>query len=226
MNKIPCFVISYNRPSFLKCCIEALAKEERLDVIIISNDGFDYNGYGHEIINTKTICPGQNYGHKVCWSQDLIPKDQPYLVTDCDIIVPQKLNWLDILLNGMNRLPNYNKFGLGLNTRHIPDSNKQKENIINHENKVIHRKNIGDPHFYEAPVDTTMALYRAGFTNYSIWGNDSELEFTGECKSVRTFPPYEAIHLTWQMTPQEIAGDENQNYLRMINKNSTHWSEK
>lgn len=233
MNKIPCFVISYNRPSFLKRCVEALALEERLEIIIVDNKS------KRELVNSfgqKTLIMKENFGHKVVWSDgfnkivleyfgyDL--NNQPYIVTDCDIIVPSKVNWLDVLLRGMEKYPQYNKFGLGLNTRHIPESNKQKAQIIQHETKNIYRKKIGDVNFYEAPVDTTIALYRAGYTKYSIWGNDSELEFTGECKSVRTFAPYEAIHLTWQMTPEEIAGEENQNYIATINKNSTHWSEK
>lgn len=208
MNKISCFVISYNRPAFLKKCVDALSMEERLEIIIIDN------------------AIGENYGHKVCWSQKLVPTDKPYIVTDCDIVVPYKLPWLDILLDGMERLPKYNKFGLGLNTRWIPDSYPQKAEVLHHENHVIYKKPFGDARFIEAPVDTTLALYRAGYTKYSIWGNDSELQWTGECNSVRTFAPYEATHLTWHMTKEELAGEEHLNYCKTINKNSTHWSEK
>jgi len=223
MNKIPCFVISYNRPTFLKKCVEALSKEERLDIIIVANDmithkigSFDYH------VSQQS----ENFGHTVCWSQNLVPKVQPYIVTDCDIVVPDKLPWLDVLLQGMERLPKYNKFGLGLNTTQIPKHYPQREQVLHHENRVLYKKNIGDSRFIEAPVDTTLALYRAGYTNYSIWGNHSPLQYVGECKSVRTLAPYECTHLTWHMTKEELAGDEHQNYLKSINKNSTHWSAK
>lgn len=206
--EIPCFVISYNRPSFLKRCVEALSKEDRIEVIIVDNS------------------VGINHGHTVCWSQNLVPIDQPYIVTDCDIVVPDKLPWLDVLLQGMERLPKYNKFGLGLNTSMIPTHYPQREQVLNHENRVIYKKNILDPRFIEAPVDTTLALYRAGYTKYSIWGNDSPIQWTGECKSVRTFAPYECTHLTWHMTKEELAGDEHRNYCKTINQNSTHWSAK
>lgn len=224
MDKIPCFVISYNRPTFLKKCVEELSKEERLDIHIIHNDknveGIMTDGIPYGL----NIWMDENYGHKVCWSQNLIPIDRPYIVTDCDIVVPSKLNWLDVLLAGMKKFPNYNKFGLGLSTRHIPSINPQKDEIIRHETKNIYRKLIGDAHFIEMPVDTTLALYRTGYNKYSIWGNDSPIEYTGECKAVRTMYPYEAIHLTWQMTPEEIAGEEHQNYLRSIKPEFSHWN--
>ena len=226
MNKIPCFVISYNRPTFLKKCVEALALEERLEIIIVANDGIF-----HENIIQKQIPKSSNLGHKVIWEDEEIIKsirdsNVPYIVTDCDIVVPSKLPWLDVLLSGMERLPKYNKFGLGLNTRWIPDGYPQKAEVLHHENHVIYKKPIGDARFIEAPVDTTLALYRAGYTKYSIWGNDSELQWTGECNSVRTFAPYEATHLTWHMSKEELAGEEHQYYCKSINKNSTHWSEK
>lgn len=221
MEKIPCFVISYNRPTFLRKCVEALAMDERLDIIIVRNDG-----RLEELCKYKQHVPTENFGHTVCWSQNLVPTDQPYIVTDCDIVVPSRLPWLDILLEGMNRYPKYNKFGLGLNTRHIPDGYPQKEDVKRHENKVIYKKDIGSARFIEAPVDTTLALYRAGYTKYSIWGNDSPIQWTGECNSVRTIAPYEATHLTWHMTKEELAGAEHQNYCKTIKQGSTHWSAK
>lgn len=228
MDKIPCFVISYNRPTFLKMCVDALREEERLHVIVVHNDSthvedfnarmnFDHREQGH-------IRMRENFGHTVCWSQNLVPTDQPYIVTDCDIVVPSKLPWLDVLLQGMERLPKYNKFGLGLNTSRIPAHYPRRAEVINHETRVIYKKNILDHRFIEAPVDTTLALYRAGYTKYSIWGNDSPLQYTGECLSVRTFAPYEATHLTWHMTKEELAGEENKNYCKSIKPNSTHWS--
>jgi hypothetical protein len=220
--KIPCFVISYNRPSFLKKCVEALAQEERLQVIVVANDGFMLTDTPDVLYNPMS----DNHGHTVCWSQNLVPTDQSYIVTDCDIVVPSKLPWLDVLLSGMERLPKYNKFGLGLNTSQIPKSYPQRDQVLHHENKVIYKKNILDHRFIEAPVDTTLALYRAGYTKYSIWGNDSAVAWTGECRAVRTFAPYEATHLTWHMTKEELAGEEHQNYCKTINKNSTHWSAK
>jgi hypothetical protein len=237
MNKIPCFVISYNRPTFLKKCVEALAHEERVQIYIIDNgtpvDVWNKNG-GLDVHVEAIFKNKINYGHTVLWNKEFQESfsqfgfdfsfNEPYIVTDCDIIVPWKLPWLDVLLQGMERLPKYNKFGLGLNTRHIPDGYPSKSEVLHHENHVIYKNPIGDARFIEAPVDTTLALYRPGYTKYSIWGNDSPLEWAGECNSVRTFAPYEATHLTWHMTKEELAGEEHKNYCKSIKSNSTHWS--
>lgn len=210
--------------------------EERLRVIVVDNASDQYDIVSMlmqmypaiEFVRTE-----KNYGHTVVWSQEFersfkmrVPDGQPYLVTDCDIIVPKRMPWLDVLLQGMDRLPKYNKFGLGLNTSQIPKHYPQREQVLHHENRVLYKKNIGDPRFIEAPVDTTLALYRAGYTTYSIWGNHSPLQYVGECRSVRTLAPYECTHLTWHMTKEELAGEEHRNYCKTINKNSTHWSAK
>lgn len=223
--KIPCFVISYNRPTFLKKCVDALMEEDRIEVIVIANDGMNYDW-----LPCVQIEMPQNFGHTVVWKLHEMQAgklgETPYIVTDCDIVVPSKLPWLDVLLQGMERLPKYNKFGLGLNTSQIPKHYPQREQVLHHENRVLYKKNIGDPRFIEAPVDTTLALYRAGYTTYSIWGNHSPLQYVGECRSVRTLAPYECTHLTWHMTKEELAGEEHRNYCKTINKNSTHWSAK
>lgn len=230
MNKIPCFVISYNRPTFLAKCVEALKEDSRLDVIVVHNDSDHVDKFNAQMNFDERedgrILMRKNFGHTVVWSQNLAPKDKPYIVTDCDIVVPSKLPWLDVLLQGMERLRKYNKFGLGLNTSQIPKHYPQREQVLHHENRVLYKKNIGDPRFIEAPVDTTLALYRAGYTTYSIWGNHSPLQYVGECRSVRTLAPYECTHLTWHMTKEELAGEEHRNYCKTINKNSTHWSAK
>lgn len=234
--KIPCFVISYNRPTFLKKCVEALLVDERLRVIVVDNASEQYDMVSMlmqmypaiEFVRTE-----KNFGHTVIWSQEFersfkmrVPTDQPYIVTDCDIVVQKRMPWLDILLDGMNRptLAKYNKFGLGLNTSRIPSWYPQRKQVIHHETEVIYRKRIQDHRFIEMPVDTTLALYRGGYTKYSIWGNDSPIQYTGECLSLRTEAPYEATHLTWHMTKEELAGDEHRNYCKTIRPNSTHWS--
>lgn len=219
--KITTYVISYNRPSYLRQCVEALQHDQRLDIIIVDNNSDNVNL--NEYVNWNKM--GENYGHRVCWSQGLVPSDRPYIVTDCDIIVPYKLPWLDLLLSGLDTMPQYNKFGLGLNVRHIPDSNPYKSDIIKHETKTLYRRELPDGRFVEMPVDTTLALYRTGYTNYSIWGTDSN-HYTGICKSVRTVAPFEAKHLTWHMTESERQGEENRRYLKSLKPKSTHWSEK
>jgi hypothetical protein len=191
--------------------------------MVVANDGNEYVPHPDGTLATIYHNPEKiNYGHTVVWSQGLAPMNEPYLVTDCDIVVPDN-KWLDVLIEAMNKYPTYNKFGLDLDTRHIPYSNPQRDEIIKHERKVIHRKEIGSATMIEAPVDTTMALYRAGYRDYGVWGTVGNTYY-GVCKSMRTKYPYIAKHLTWEMTLDEVSGEEHQNYLRMVRKECTHWN--
>lgn len=227
-NKIPCFVIHYNRPSFLEKCLDALLQEERLEIIVVDNG----NNYATDR-PVHVVRMTENAGHTVVWNHGFqrhmksefdFDFSTPYIVTDGDIVVPSKLPWLDVLLQGMERLPNYNKFGLGLNTSQIPPHYPKRDEVIRHETRALYKQSIMDHRFFEAPVDTTLALYRGGYNQYSIWGNDSPIQFNGTCKSARTFEPYECTHLTWHMTKEELAGEESRNYRKTIKPNSTHWS--
>lgn len=226
--KIPCFVIYYNRPSFLRKCVDALLQEERIEVIVIDNNSTEPHG----LQGVKVIRLTENLGHTVIWNKEVNTQLQgigfdfskPYLVADCDIVVPSKIPWLDVLLQGMERLPSYNKFGLGLNTSQIPSHYPKRDEVIRHETRTLYKQSIMDARFFEAPVDTTLALYRGGYNQYSIWGNDSPIQFNGECKSLRTFEPYECTHLTWHMTKEELAGEEQSKYRKTIKPKSTHWS--
>jgi len=236
--KIPCFVIHFNRPTFLQKCVDALAIEERLQIIVIDNaSSFDALNRFQNAHKVQVVRMRQNYGHTVPWEPGFqnyvtetfgIDFSQPYIVTDCDIVVPKHMSWLDILLEGMRRetLAKYNKFGLGINTASIPTWYPHRKEVIRHETEVVHRRGINDHSFIEMPVDTTLALYRGGYNKYSIWGNDSRLHFTGECLSLRTEAPYEATHLTWHMTKEELAGEEHRNYCKTSKPGSAFWSAK
>lgn len=208
--KIPTFIISYNRPKHLERCIASL-QDERLQIVIVSNDGKKYSPKKTDNPMSQ-ILMSENCLHNVVWTQGIAPQDRPYIVTDCDIVAPDN-DWLDVLMQGMERLPQYNKFGLGLNSNN-------NQSAYEHE-KNLYKKPV-DSLFDECPVDTTLALYRQGFTKYSIWGNNSPIKFTGECRSVRSRDPYLGDHLTWGM--DEELKKEHKEYQKTIDNRITHWS--
>jgi hypothetical protein len=215
--KIPCFVITFKRNAYLRKCIESLLPETRLDIIVVDNCPDNSAKPTTDMFGVKYIAVEYNAGHRVVWTKQLCPTDMPYIVTDCDITVPHKLPWLDLLLQGL-KIDGYNKVGLGLNVRHIPDTYPRKAEAIKHETRTLYRRKIADTRFVEMPVDTTLALYRSGYKHYSVWGTESN-QYTGVCKSLRTVAQFEAMHLTWQ----EPNPDKEQ-YINSILPNSTHWS--
>lgn len=222
---IPCFIISFNRPTFLKRQLEYLLPNRDLQVIIVDNNStyeplLDYYKTLNCIIH---YCP-ENYGHQVVWSEGLsraYAGDSHYIVTDCDVIPDHvKSDYLEVMQDGVEH-PNYNKVGLGLNTNHIPYNFKDRDKVINHENKVLFRKEIGNPVFYQCPVDTTFAMYKGGYHEYSVWGTSSN-HWNKECKSLRMKKPYEATHLGWHIT--ELS-EEDKNYFKTSLKTTGHWKQ-
>ena len=218
MIKVPCYIISYNRPTFLKRTLDELIKNERLEIIIIDNGSTSeplldyYNQIKHGVEIRMYI---ENHGHTAPWKLDITKecKDTPYIVTDCDILVDKcKDDYLEVLEQGLIDYPEYNKIGLGLNTNKIPSGYANREKVINHENRVLYKKEIGSPTFFECAVDTTFAIYRGGYHSYSVWG--TELSYWGGvCKSLRTNPPYQATHLGWHIVEPT---DEDKFYFESI----------
>lgn len=247
MNKIPCFIISYNRLTYLRSCIEALKKDDRLKLIVLDNNStypplLEY--FKDPIFDEENIILARsiyNFGYRILWESDEIKKtfrhyidEGPYLVTDCDILPPwpnieptNKNDWLSKLLEGLEKYPEINKIGLGLRKHDIYDS-KLRHEVNNHENSLF-KEEVGDPEFIKMPVDTTLAIYRQGYFHWSIFGTDSPLfePATKGCLSMRTKgPDYEAIHIPWYESEKYRQSEEHQFYLNSIKPGSTHWTER
>lgn len=218
------FIISYNRLSFLKQQVEFLSQNPMLQLHIVDN-GSTYPPlieYLNNIDCPVTFMP-DNQGHQVIWKRNKHPqvgyinsiseffcKDEPYIVTDPDII-PEDPNFHELLLQGLEKFPSVNKIGLGLRTDDIPESYPLREQILNHENEVLERKYIDDDRFVIMPVDTTLAIYRSGYHEYSV---------KGALRTTRSL----AKHLSWYITADDMKTEENKFYFESIKDGSTHWS--
>jgi len=226
MDKIKTFIISFNRLSFLEQQVEELSKHPDLDLHIIDN-GSTYAPlikYLNDVDCAVTFM-GENTGHQVIWTKGISKfycKDKPYIVTDNDIL-PCKSDWVSLLLEGVEKYPDVNKVGLGLATHDLPVGVPFREEIINHEQNNLFRQELNDIHFIKMPVDTTIALYRAGYHDYSIWGTRSNNE-DAECKSIRTTFPNMARHLSWYMTIEDLKTEEYKYYLEHLGQGTGHWS--
>lgn len=219
------FIISYNRLSFLKQQIEFFSYVPDLDIHIVDNASIypplikylldlDLN------TNIKMHRHFSNFGHKVVWERNIsksVCANEPYLVTDNDII-PEDKNFVQLLTEGLEKFPDVNKVGLGLRCDDIPKDSSL--GIIKTESSLPKEK-TNDPRFVRMPVDTTLAIYRAGYHNYSPWGlNNKERE---PCLALRTTQSL-AKHLSWYLTEEEMKNEENQFYFNSLKQGSSHWS--
>jgi len=226
MDKIKTFIISFNRLSFLEQQVTELSKYSDLDLHIIDN-GSTYAPllkYLDEVDCNITFMP-QNEGHEVVWEKGVsrfFCKDEPYIVTDNDIL-PYTDNWLSLLIEGLEKYPEVNKVGLGLRIDDLPVNIPFRDEIINHEQNNLFRQELNDIRFIKMPVDTTLALYRAGYHDYSIWGTCSNSD-DSECKSIRTMYPNMARHLSWYLRMQDLQTEEYKYYLEHLGQGTGHWS--
>ena len=191
VERIPVFITSFNRVSYLKKLIAKLEEMGFRNLIIIDNlstfqpllDYLDKCPYRVERLE-------KNYGHLALWHSkkfDQIIYNEYFILTDCDV-VPADLcpnDMLDVFYSLLTKNTECTKVGPSLRIDNFPEDSLNKDSIIEWESQFWEKKR-DDGHF-DASIDTTFALYRPGIdcNNINWW------------KSIRTDFPYVAEHLTW-----------------------------
>lgn len=104
-----------------------------------------------------------------------------YVYTDCDVLPDCPADWIDVLRRALDEHPRFLKAGLGLRIDDLPDCYDRKQAVIDWESQFS--KKTVSPGLFDAPVDTTFALYRPK-TGFNM-------------RAVRTGAPYQARHLPW-----------------------------
>jgi hypothetical protein len=153
----------------------------------------------------QVIVMPRNYGHRVMWAGLVeLPKDR-FIITDPDLDMSGvPYDFLSVLNDGLNICP-VAKCGLSLEINDLPDT-KESRFISNIEAKYWVEK-INDKYF-RAEVDTTFALYREGWNQYTTEG-------------IRTNRPYTARHYSWYYTDFDKLPEDEQNYYRTANDSAS-----
>jgi hypothetical protein len=128
----------------------------------------------------------KNYGHTVVWDNTEVLRfagvNERFIMTDPDLDlsgVPG--DFLKVMNEGLDRYPYFDKCGLSLEINDLP-ANAEGGFISNFE-KVYWITPL-DKQYFNAPVDTTFALYRWPLGNYNH-------------NAIRTNRPYTAKHVPW-----------------------------
>jgi len=137
---------------------------------------------GDEIVVFRS---SRNLGPRALWSSGLIGlfSEVPFVYTDPDVVPAEDcphdaVAALSALLDTHGTAT---KAGLGIRIDDIPDTYEQKLAVQSWESQFWQRPLPGN--CYDAPIDTTFALYRPG-----SWH---------QLEAVRAGPPYLARHLPW-----------------------------
>src|SRR5690606_35429434 len=136
-----------------------------------------------------------------------------FVYSDSDVVPTENCpnNFLQLFLDRMKNDKSLMKIGLGLKIDDLPDTFKNKQQVIDWESQYYTK--IVDEHFYLSNVDTTFALYRP-----YMKGGASRL------KMFRSRSPIEAYHMPWYNDSENLSEEE----LFYINnaQTSTHWTSK
>ena len=211
---VPIIINNYNRYTFLLQLITWLEKNKYSNIIILDNNSTYpklleyYKNTKHKVIFLK-----KNVGYKALWQSEVFEQFQKghYVYTDPDV-VPNENCPGDVVFKLFNVLEKYNaieKCGPALNMDDLPDLYDKKKDVINWENK--HWLNKVDTDVYDAPIDTTFALYRP----FAM--GEAEV-----CKAYRLAGNYTFLHLPWYLNTSNLPEEEIY-YRNSINKDQSHW---
>lgn len=215
-KQIPVFINNYNRLTTTKKLIDGLVSRGYTNIHILDNKSTYkpllefYEQTPHKVHLLK-----KNYGSKAFWKSGLWLKYtfSNYALTDSDIVLNSACpdDFIEYFYKLLEKYPKAHKVGFSLKIDDLPDSFKNKEEVIKWEGRY-YKKEV-EPNVFAAPIDTTFALYRPfskkGPRGYSVL-------------VLRTGMPYQARHLPWYIDNNNI--DEEEIYYLKNIETRTHWS--
>lgn len=195
------FIIMFNRLTWPKAMAEFLGDHD-IEVILVDN-GSTYP----PLLEWYEDCPHRvhrltkEHNHKSLWASGLINEypDEHYIVSDHDLDLSDVPgDFVDKLFGGLNGNIWATKAGLSLKIDDLPQ-NDYTAGVVAWESKWWQRPQDANG-FYFADVDTTFALYDAGRMKAA-----TDAQFF---QAVRSPKPYEARHLPWYNTPDNLSEEE------------------
>ncbi|TAG24335.1 MAG: glycosyltransferase family 2 protein [Cytophagia bacterium] len=146
----------------------------------------------------RVVLLGKNAGYMALWESPIFEefKNDFYVYTDPDLlpIAQCPKDFMEVFLKLLAENADIKKVGFSLKIDDLPDCFPKKQEIVAIESKYWQRKR--SEWAYDAPIDTTFALYRPGAKG------------DHRAKGLRTVYPYVARHLPWYLDPQNLPEEE------------------
>lgn len=198
--EIPIIINNRNRYIFLKNMIEQLQSFGYKNIYVLDNDSsylplLEY----YKSASVKVIFLGKNIGYRALWETEVFNKfkNSYYVYSDPDILLNNQCpnNFVYILYKELIKHSWKEKAGVALKIDDLPDFYEHKQFAINNE-KIYWNKLLSQDVF-DAPVDTTLALYKP-----FAFGNAEE------CDAIRVAGNLSAHHLTWYLDSSNLPEEE------------------
>jgi hypothetical protein len=214
-TEIPIIINNFNRLECLKLLIERLDVLGYTNVYILDNNSsypplLEY----YKTCELNVIRLKKNHGHLSLWKSMKFLKfiNDYYVYTDPDVIPIKECpeNFLKVFKKELESNRKLKKIGLSLKIDDLPDTYKDKEEVINWERQFSEVR-VSEL-FFKAPVDTTFALYKPW-----SWAGASSRHL-----HYRSDYPYQARHLPWYSDSKNLSKEDK--YYKASIEKSTHWS--
>ena len=228
---MPVFVLSYNRGAMLRTVVEGYRRKTPGSDIVIHDFGSDCpvtRGILDEMEKKGVIVSRSERietAHELETVNETIDRyfadwSEPgrYIVTDCDIDLSRASDSaLDVYTELLERFSDVECVGPMLTIRDIPATYPLYWRAVNSHVDQFWRKEpawavLANGHrvaFQRAPIDSTFAVHRAGE------------RFRRKKNGLRVYHPYEAQHLDWYRTREEILSST---FGRTASSSISHWS--
>lgn len=201
-KKIPIFVISYNRLSYLEGLIGRLENMGYTNIKIIDNASTYpplleyYNKTQYEVFRLK-----KNYGHMVFWKVKGFKKyrNDLYVVTDPDVLPVMECpdNFMEEFYLTIKKYPRIKKAGFSLKIDDIPEEAPLYKDVLKWE-KAYNFFKIPFKNAYSADIDTTFALYIPDYLDVS----------RHFITAVRLGAPFQCRHLPWYKVASDVTEED------------------
>jgi hypothetical protein len=208
---IPLIINNYNRLQILQEQLDWLYTLEGISGILIVDNDSNYEPLlkfyeslrGHQRVQVVYLEHNSWRKGAAELTTQLLKKHPFVIVTDPDLLpYPNTPTDLVARLKAVaEQYPKYNHVGTSLEINDLPDHNPLKDNIFHHESKYWKNPLPGDPTVFEAPIDTTFAIYKKGSVI-------EQLE-----PALRLNRPYTLKHVDWYQDPN-VRTPEYNHYMQ------------
>jgi hypothetical protein len=214
-KQVPIIINNRNRLTHLIHLIEWLERYGYNNLYIIDNDSaypplLDFYSKTKHTVFKLT----KNMGYCALWETNIfkIFKKDFYVYTDPDILPINECpgDFMNYFFRMMQKYKYLKKIGFSLYLDDIPDHYRKKAEVIEWE-KQYYTNKIAD-NLFQAPIDTTFALYRP-------WAKGNATKFM---LTFRVGYPYHIRHMPWYENSDDLS-DEEQYYISN-SQTSTFWT--
>jgi len=208
--EIPIVLNNRNRYTYLKDLVNWLQNAGYKNIFILDNES-DYPQLleYYKKTTAKVIYLKENVGYKALWQTEFykVLKDKYYIYSDADLIPGQQCP-ADFVYRLYTILKKYNaeKCGPALKINDLPEHYEFKAKVL--KNETLFWENMLETDVYDAPIDTTFALYKP------FAFGDAE-----ECKAIRVGGTLTFIHRPWYENSLDL-DEETKYYIKNANASS------